>query len=126
MEIIELQTESLNLSEEQFFKFCAENKGLRIERDKHKTIIIMAPTGGETGNFNLELGIDLGIWNRKSKLGYCFDSNTGFTLPNGAMRSPDVGWIPNEKWENLPREDRKRFPHICPDFIIELMSERDR
>jgi Uma2 family endonuclease len=125
MQIVEIKTESLNLTEEQFFKFCVENKELRIERDKNKTIIIMAPTGGETGNSNIKLGTKVEVWNEKDNLGYCFDSNTGFTLPNKAMRSPDVSWIPKEKWENLPREDRKRFAHICPDFVIELVSESD-
>ncbi len=85
----------------------------------------MAPTGGETGNSNLELGIDLGVWNRKKRLGYCFDSNTGFTLPNGAIKSADVAWMAKEKWERIPREERKKFAHVCPDFVIELLSESD-
>ena|ERR1019366_6188872 len=125
MEEILIQTKSLNLTDEQFFQLCIDNKGIRFERDKNKNIIIMAPTGGDTSNSNIKLGTDLELWNRKNKLGYCFESNGGFTLPNGAIRSADVAWIPKEKWENLPREDRKRFPHICPDFVIELMSETD-
>ena len=125
MQIVEIKTESLNLTEEQFFKFCVENKELRIERDKNKTIIIMAPTGGETGNSNIKLGTKVEVWNEKDNLGYCFDSNTGFTLPNKAMRSPDVSWIPKEKWDILPVDDRESFAHICPDFVIELISKSD-
>lgn len=125
MDIVELQTESLNLTEEQFFRFCVENKGLRIERDKNKTILIMSPTGGETGNVNFKLAAKVEVWNERENKGYGFDSNTGFTLPNGAMRMPDVSWIPKEKWEALPKEDREKFAHICPDFVIELMSKSD-
>jgi Uma2 family endonuclease len=125
MEIVAIHTESLNLTEDQFFKLCAENKELRFERDKHKNIIIMAPTGGETGNKNSNLNLEVGIWNKQNRLGYCFDSNTGYTLPDGAVLSPDASWIPKDKWEAIPREDRKKFAHICPDFLIELMSESD-
>ena len=125
MEIVALKTESVNLSEEQFFMLCAKNKELRIERDKNQNIIIMAPTGTDTGNFNLEIGSEVRNWNKQSKLGYAFDSNTGFTLSDKAILSPDVSWIAKEKYESLSKEDRKRFAHICPDFVIELLSESD-
>ena len=125
MEKVELRADLANLSEEQFFMLCIRNKGLRIERDKNLNIIIMPPTGSETGNTNLEIGSEVRNWNKETKLGYTFDSNTGFTMPNKAMRSPDVSWIAKEKWEKIPRDDRKRFAHICPDFIIELVSESD-
>ena len=125
MEEILIQTNSANLTEEQFFQLCAENKGIRFERDKHKDIIIMAPTGAETGNSNADLIGELIIWNKQNRLGYCFDSNAGFTLPNGAVRSPDVSWIPKEKWERIPKKYREQFPPVCPDFVIELMSKSD-
>src|ERR1035437_5142181 len=101
MEIVAIHTESLNLTEDQFFKLCAENKELRFERDKHKNIIIMAPTGGETGNKNSNLNLEVGIWNKQNRLGYRFDSNTGYTLPDGAVLSPDASWIPKDKWEAI-------------------------
>ena len=125
MQIVEIKTDIVNLTEEQFFLLCARNKELRIERDKHQNIIIMAPTGYETGNYNLELGAELSIWNRKTKLGICLDCNAGFTLPNKAIRSPDVSWVSKEKDEKLTKKDRKRFAHICPDFVIELVSLSD-
>jgi Uma2 family endonuclease len=125
MELVALQTESINLTDEQFLKLCLSNKELRFERDKDKNIIIMAPTFTETGNYNSELGTDLGIWNRKKKLGYCFDSNAGFTLPNGAVRSPDVSWILKERYDKVIDEAGESFAHICPDFVIELMSKND-
>ena len=85
----------------------------------------MAPTGAFTGNKNFDISIEFGLWNKKHKLGYCFDSNAGFTLLDGSVFSPDVAFITKERWEQVPLEDKKRFAHICPDFIVELMSESD-
>jgi Uma2 family endonuclease len=125
MQSISIHTESANLTEEQFFKLCSENKELRLERDANKNIIVMSPTGSNTGKYNFKLALSLGKWNEQANNGHCFDSSTGFTLPNGAMRSPDVSWIANERWNALSNEDKDRFAHICPDFVIELLSKTD-
>jgi Uma2 family endonuclease len=85
----------------------------------------MSPTGGETGDRNLELGGQVWFWNRQTGLGKAFDSSTGFKLPNGATRSPDVSWIKIETWNALTPEQRKRFLPLCPDFVMELVSESD-
>ena len=85
----------------------------------------MTPVGGESGNREAELIIDLGIWNRQTKLGYTFSSSTIFKLPNGADRSPDAAWIRCERWKALTPEQRKKFPPIAPDFIIKLRSASD-
>lgn len=120
-----VNTEALNLTDEQFFMFCSQNRDMLIERDSNKNILLMSPTASYTGNENAEILIQIGNWNQKYKLGYVFDSNAGFTLPNEAMRSPDVSWITKEKWENVPQKDKERFAHLCPDFIIELKSKTD-
>ena len=113
------------MSEEQFFRFCQENDTMRFERNAVGDIILTEPTGSITGWYNMNIGTDLNIWNRQKNLGYVFDSNTGFTLPNKAVRSPDVAFIKKERWEKISPDDQKRFAHICPDFIIELVSETD-
>lgn len=125
MEIVTIQSESAHLTEEQFFQLCVQNKALNFEKDKDQNIYIMSPTGGFTSNRNAAVSAMLYIWNNIKKTGYVFESNAGFNLPNGAMRSPDAAWIAKERWEALSVDDRKRFPHICPDFIIELLSESD-
>lgn len=125
METVSLQTESANLTEEQFFQLCVQNKELRFEKDKYQTIYIMSPTGGLTSNRNAEVVSMLVFWNKKNKFGYVFDSNAGFNLPNRAMRSPDASWISKERWEALSVDDREKFAHICPDFIIEIRSKSD-
>jgi Uma2 family endonuclease len=85
----------------------------------------MPPTGGESGIRNSDLNLQVGLWNRQTRLGFVFDSSTIFQLPNGAKRSPDVSWVIQERWEALSPEDRRRFPPLCPDFVIELRSETD-
>lgn len=122
---ITINTRSARLSEEQFFMLCTDNNELRIERDKNKNILLMSPTGAFTGSFHSELLWELINWNKKYGLGYCFDSSSGFTLPNGAMRAPDAAWIAKKHWAKVPQHDKERFAHICPDFVIEVRSKSD-
>ena len=102
-----------------------DNPDVRLETNKLGHLIFMSPTGGETGAKNSELLIQIGIWNRQYKLGKVFDSSTGFRLSNNAVRSPDVSWIPNSKWNALTKEQRKKYLPLDPDFVIELMSPSD-
>ncbi len=114
-----------NLTREQFYRLCEANPDRKLERSPNGELIVMAPTGGETGYRNSELNLDVGLWNRKQKTGIVCDSSTGFSLPNGGDRSPDVSWIPLEKWESLTLAQRKGFLPLCPDFVIELLSPSD-
>jgi Uma2 family endonuclease len=116
---------SLKFTDEEFEQIVEFNKELRLELTAEGKLIIMSPTGGETGNRNFEIYIDLGIWNRKFKLGKAFDSSTGFKLPNGATRSPDASWIKIERWDALTPQQRKKYLPLCPDFAVELVSESD-
>ena len=115
----------IEMSDEQFFQLCQNNRDLRFERNTQGELIIMPPTGGETGRRNFDLNLQLGIWNRQKQLGVCFDSSTGFKLPNGADRSPDGAWIPLEKWNSLTPKQQEKFLPLCPDFVIELRSPSD-
>ncbi|MDX2135760.1 MAG: Uma2 family endonuclease [Saprospiraceae bacterium] len=110
------------MTDDQFYRFCLLNPDLRIERTWDKFIVIIPPTNSETGNLNFELSTELGIWNRRTQLGVGFDSSTGFKLPNGADRSPDLAWIRRERWDALPKEEKRRFAPIVPDFVIEIRS----
>lgn len=113
------------MTDDEFYFFCQENGDLKFERDAVGNIELMGQTGGETGERNSELNADLTIWNRQSKLGYVYDSSTGFRLPNGATRSPDAAWVLADRRNALTPEQRKKFPPLCPDFVVELMSESD-
>jgi Uma2 family endonuclease len=116
---------SLKFTDDKFVEMIAANKDLRLELSSQGELSIMSPTGGETGDRNLELGGQVWFWNRQTGLGKAFDSSTGFKLPNGATRSPDVSWIKIETWNALTPEQRKRFLPLCPDFVMELVSESD-
>ncbi|BAY45171.1 hypothetical protein SAMD00079811_27730 [Scytonema sp. HK-05] len=115
----------IELTDEQFYQLCQKNPDVKFERSAKGELIIMSPTGGETGNCNAEILVDFVIWNRQTKLGKVFDSSTGFKLPNGADRSPDVAWIKQERWDTLTPEQKEKFPPIAPDFVLELMSPSD-
>jgi Uma2 family endonuclease len=116
---------AIELTDEQFYKLCRNNPDLKFERNAQGELIIMPPTGGETGRRNTNLIIDVGNWNRQTQLGQAFDSSTCFKLSNGADRSPDVSWIRQDRWDALTLEQKEKFPPICPDFVIELMSPSD-
>ncbi len=113
------------LSDEQLHDFCRQNDQLLIERNKNKELIIMSPTGFNTGARNNEIALQLGLWNRKHKLGIVGDSSTGFVLPNGEMRSPDASWVLLSRVEAIPAVKREKFLPLCPDFVIELLSSTD-
>src|SRR5215475_5417934 len=113
------------MSDEQFFELCQLNRDLRLERTSQGDLVIMPPTGGETGRTNFELTVLFGHWVHVDGTGVGFDSSTGFTLPNGAKRSPDLAWVKRERWEALTAEQRRQFPPLCPDFVLELRSPSD-
>lgn len=116
----------IRLNDEQFYQLCVVNRDLSLELNATGELIIVPPVGGESGNQEADLITDLNIWNRQTGLGKVFSSSTIFKLPNGAKRSPDAAWVKLERWEALSLEERKKFPPLVPDFVIELRSESDR
>lgn len=111
---------------EQFEELCIKYSELRLELTSTGELIVMPPTGSETGIRNSNLTYQLEAWARTNGSGICFDSSAGFTLPNGAIRSPDASWIKRDKWELLTNEEKKGFGPFCPEFVFELRSPRDR
>jgi Uma2 family endonuclease len=126
MSPLTLNLDPIHLTDEQFYDICQNNRELKFERNAKGELIIMSPVGGDSGNREADLITDLGIWNRQTSLGFTFSSSTVFKLPNGADRSPDAAWIRRERWEALTPEQRRKFPPIAPDFVIELRSATDR
>lgn len=108
------------MTDDEFFDFCAQHPDLRIERSREGDLIIMPPTGGDTGRSNFKLTTHFGNWVEADGTGVGFDSSTEFKLPSGANRSPDVAWVRREIWERLTPEQRRKFPPLCPDFVVEL------
>ncbi|MGK7884602.1 MAG: Uma2 family endonuclease [Crocosphaera sp.] len=122
---LEIKFDSCQLTDEQFYKLCQDNRDLRFERNSKGDMMIMPPTGGETSERNSEINFQLRLWNKQYKLGKVFESSGGFKLPNGADRSPDASWITLDRWNNLTLKQRQKFLPLCPDFVIELRSPSD-
>lgn len=116
---------NIDLTDEQYFQVCQNNRDYRFERTASGKLLIMPPTGSDTGRRNIKVSAQLEVWNQKNNLGVAFDSSAGFKLPNGADRSPDASWVKREPWEALTPEQQEKFAPLCPDFVVELRSKSD-
>jgi Uma2 family endonuclease len=115
----------LRLTDRVFGKLCAANPELKLERTAREELVVM-PSSSETAMRNAAVTAQLVYWAEVDGQGVAFDSSAGFTLPNGAIRSPDSSWINRQRWRALPREQREQFAPLCPEFVVELRSEADR
>ncbi len=126
IETIDIRALANPITEQQFEQLCAQNRDTKFEMTSQGELIVMSPTGSESGRQNADLLIQIGTWNRQNKLGVVFDSSTGFTLPNSAKRSPDVSWVEISRWNKLTQKQKRGFAPITPDFVLELLSPNDR
>ena len=113
------------LTDQEFFQFCQDHRDLKIERTHNYEIILISPTSYETGRIENEIQWQLTNWNKASKLGEVLSPSTGFSLPDGSVFSPDVAWVSRQRDHKLSPNERNTFPHLCPDFVIELRSKSD-
>jgi Uma2 family endonuclease len=123
--ILHLQPILKKVNDHEFFEFCQRNPDWQLELTSEGDLILMPPTGGETGRINFNLTVVFGAWVEADGTGIGFDSSTGFTLPNGAKRAPDLAWVSRARWEALTAEEREEFPPLCPDFVVEIRSRSD-
>jgi Uma2 family endonuclease len=121
--LVDISHITLRLTHAEFEQLCQDNPDMPFELTATGELVIMAPAGWESSEKNSDLTTQVNIWNRQTKLGKVFDSSGGFTLPNGAVRSPDVTWIEKSKFEGVSA--KVAFPQIVPDFVIELRSMSD-
>ena len=126
IETIDIRALANPITEGQFEQLCAQNQDTKFELTSQGELIIMSPTGSESGRQNGNLFGQIWYWNRQTKLGVVFDSSTGFSLPNNAKRSPDVSWIEISRWNELTKKQKRGFAPIAPDFVLELLSPNDR
>jgi Uma2 family endonuclease len=122
--LLDVRNTTLTVTPAQFERLCIDNPDLRLELTPNRELIVMAPAGGESSERNLDLAIDVGIWNRQTDLGRAFDSSGGydFTALGGGQLSPDVSWIEKSR---LERVSIVGFIPVVPDFVIELRSATD-
>ena len=121
-----LNVQSLEMTDELLALLCSDNKELRLELTAERELIIMPPVSSEGGLQEHELALQVGIWAKQDGTGRVFSPSAGFTLPNGAVRAPDVSWILHSRWDALNEEQRIGFANISPNFVIELRSSTDR
>ncbi len=122
--LLDVSNTTLTVTPAQFDRLCIDNPDLRLELNRNSELIVMAPTGGESGKRNFDLIVQVGVWNRQTNLGEAFDSSTGydFTAVGGGKLSPDVSWIERSRLEGV---DIRGFIPVVPDFVIELRSATD-
>ena len=120
-----LNLRAVKITPDQFLQLCADNDVLRLELTADSELIIMPPTGLTTSSRNSDLNYQLTHWSYRDGTGIVFDSNAGFTLPNGAVRAPDASWLLLSRWQTLTPDQQAKFAPICPDFVIELRSPSD-
>lgn len=113
------------LNDDQFFELCQSHRDLRLERTSDGEVIVMPPTGGDTASYELRVAVAIANWAEADGTGLVFGPSAGFTLPNRAVRSPDVAWVLRTRWDTLSPEQRAKFPPLCPDFVVEVRSRTD-
>ena len=122
--LLDVSNTRLTVTSEQFDRLCIDNPDLRLELTPDLELIVMAPTGGESGRKNFKLSGQLFVWNERTELGEAFDSSTGYDLTTfgGGKPSPDVSWIEKSRLEGV---NIVGLIPIVPDFAIELRSATD-
>ena len=113
------------LSDDEFFELCRLNPDLRLERTAQHDIMFRPPAGSESSESSGESYGQLWLWNRQARLGHVYESSAGFRLPDMSVRSPDAAWLSNAAWEKLTPGQRRNFPPVCPEFMMEITSPSD-
>ncbi len=122
--LLDVSNTTLTVTAEQFDTLCIDNPDLRLELTPDLKLIVMPPTGGESGQKNSKLNLRIGIWNEQTELGEVFDSSTGYDLTafGGGKPSPDLSWIEKSRLEGV---NIVGLIPIVPDFVVELRSATD-
>ena len=116
---------SITLSDEELIRFSRDNKPYKIERNNRGEITIMSPVGGIGSVHEGFVYGEFYVWARHDGTGKVFSPSAGFNLPDGSCLSPDVAWMPLDRWNSLSLKQQTGFPPLCPDFLIEVRSASD-
>jgi Uma2 family endonuclease len=122
---LRIEPDSL-MDDEHYFDFCQQNPKLRIERTAEGKIVVMPPVGLGSGDQEFQVGVQLGIWAARDGRGRAYGPTVEFILPNRAGRAPDASWVSYAQLSKLTTDERDKFPHLCPEFVIEVTSPSDR
>jgi Uma2 family endonuclease len=114
------------LTDDQYFAFCMANPDLNVERTSCGEIVIVPPAGVESDHRNVSVVAILYLWAQKDGRGEVFGPSAQFLLPDGSGLSPDAAWVSKERLSDLSKEEKRVFPHLVPEFVVEVMSPSDR
>lgn len=113
------------LTKAEFAELAERYPDLSMERDVNGNVIVMSPVKKGSGRRGGRLFLLLGAWLVQTKNGELFGSSTGFDLPDGSNRSPDVAWVSNLRMA-ADTASEEEFMRIVPDFVGEIRSSTDR
>jgi Uma2 family endonuclease len=114
------------MTDDEYFDFCMDNPDLNLERTAEGEIVIQPPAGAESAYRSGEAFGQLANWAHGNGRGRAFGSSAEYILPTRAALSPDASWVSNERISLLSREQKRKFPPVCPEFVIEVLSPNDR
>jgi Uma2 family endonuclease len=114
------------LTDDEYFAFCIANPDLNVERTSQGEIVIVPPAGVESDFRNVSVTTSLNLWARRDGRGKAFGPTAQFLLPDGSGLSPDAAWVSNDRLARFSKQEKRQFPHVVPEFVIEVMSPSDR
>jgi Uma2 family endonuclease len=116
----------LQMNDDEYYEFCMANADVRFERTEEGEIIIVPPAGVESDHQSLDVARQLYNWAERDGRGQAFGATAEFILSNRAALSPDAAWVSNLRLAEVSREQRRKFPPVSPEFVVEVMSPSDR
>lgn len=111
--------------DDDFYTFCRLHLESRYEREPDGLIKAVPYVGGITGIRYGAVNYQLQCWNRRQRLGLVFSSSTAFRLSSASVRLVASTFIFRERWDALTDDQQGKFPPLCPDFVVELVSKSD-
>ena len=115
-----------HLSNAEYYAFCLANPEMRMERSAEGEIVIVPPAGYESEDRNAEVVLQLRQWAKRDGRGRATGPGTQFFLPDGSALSPDAAWVSNQALYRRPKDELRKFPHLAPEFVVEVLSPSDR
>ena len=116
----------LHMSDDEYYEFCMANPEVFFERTAEGEIVIVPPVGLESNDREVDIASELRQWAKRDRRGRAYGISAEFILPTGAAYAPDAAWVSNERLSRLTKEQKRKFPPLCPEFVVEVMPPSDR
>ncbi len=113
------------LTDHLLMRLSDVNEILRLERDAEGRLIVNMTVGAESNRYEKEFSRQLGNWWRQDRIGLDYSAGVGLRHPDGSVRSPDAAWVGPERLRGITSDQLRRYPPLCPDFVVEVRSPSD-